>query len=208
MQKDGESDVLKMKRLSERMRAAVWHHIAIPVALGARNMGLADKWSAIMHALRIEADGWEMVAALVLICACLTTDYGTESEIGIVPALDPRRIICSAWSGRGTVDDTADNRDRLDTAADILISFARAFRIPGTDHIFHNALDQVTDHLPSFKDWYQSVKALGQFLGSRYYVDRFVSCCFNVSGAEASRRWSKPRLNSRTTSGLAASCRS
>ena len=67
MQKDGESDVLKMKRLSERMRAAVWHHILIPVALGARNMGLAAKWSAIIHALRIEADGWEMVAALVLI---------------------------------------------------------------------------------------------------------------------------------------------
>ena len=183
MRLEGVDDVLKMKRLSERMHEAVWHHILIPVALGAKNMGLAAKWAAIMHALHIEAFTWAMVRALVRCCVCLTTDYGTESEIGIVPAFDPRQL-STAWSESCIVDDSADNVDLSSFFDDATISFSEVFRIPGTDHIIHNALDQVTDHLVGFKEWFTKAKALGKFLGSRYYVDRFVAACLNVQGGE------------------------
>lgn len=187
MQKDGDVDVLKKKRLSERMHAAVWHHILIPVALGAKNMGLAAKWSAIMHAFHIEAYDWDMVRCLVLLCICLCTDYGTEAEIGIVPGFDPRGL-SAAWNERSIVDDVADDDVIQGLGDELLISFARAFRIPGTDHIIHNALDQVTDHLQGFAEWYPRAKQLGKFLGSRYYVDRFVNMCLNVRGAEGIKK--------------------
>ena len=183
MQKCGEEDVSKKQRLSERMHRAVWHHILVPVALGARNMGLAAKWSAIMHALRIEAVSWEMVRALALLCVNLTTDYGTESEIGIVPAFDPRGL-SAAWSGTAIVDDSVGDDVLPGLLESLTISFSRAFRIPGTDHIIHNALDQVAQHLSHFKEWYEKAKALGKFLGAKYYVDRLVAYCLNVTGAE------------------------
>ena len=83
---DGDSSLLAEK--SKTMCALIWHHILVPVALGFGLQGLHQQFIALLHAFRTEADLWELVQFLARCIVSITTDFGTESGLYKVPALD------------------------------------------------------------------------------------------------------------------------
>ena len=64
------------------------------------------------------------------------------------------------------------------------VSLGSALRVPGIEHLLHNALDQIMDHLHFFKEWFENARELGRFLGNAFYTDRLVHHCLNKPGAE------------------------
>ncbi len=66
---------------ASRMNECVWHLIFTPVALGAKAKGLAEKFCACLHAIRLICDSWQMVQIFCESCINLCTDLGTESVL-------------------------------------------------------------------------------------------------------------------------------
>ena len=96
---DGHNSLLAEK--SKKMCALIWHHILVGVALGLGFQGLHQKFIALLHAFRTEADSWELVQFLARCIVSITTDFGTESGLYKVPALDV--TICFTFGGRAVV---------------------------------------------------------------------------------------------------------
>ena len=64
-QHDRVVDKDEMRSMSAEMQSLVWHHVFMPATPGARNLGVAAKFQAILHQLRLEAWDWSMVAQLL-----------------------------------------------------------------------------------------------------------------------------------------------
>ena len=68
-----------------RMQGLVFHHAMVPVALGLGETSTAQKFTALLHALRLEAEDWRMVGRLAKRIVSFTTDYGVEAGLQSVP---------------------------------------------------------------------------------------------------------------------------
>ena len=179
-----DDDVAQKQELCKIMQKAIIHQVLIPTALGASNQGLAAKFAAVLHALRIEADDWSVVQKITQSMLCLTTDYGGEASLGSVPSMDANTLYTHWREDGGVVDDSAINdvEQVLDSPKDVSLSNTQ--RVPGIELMLLNALDQVTDLLHGFDGWFSKAKELGHFLGNSFCTDRLVHHCLHKRGAE------------------------
>ena len=165
------------------MAKAVWHLILPPVCLGAKAMSLADKFAAVLHALRLLSCSWQMCSFLLGRVVAVCSDIGTESKLGSVPEYDANRLF-PHWDETALVDDTADADMRMVSISSGLCSLQRALIVMGCEHICHNIEATVTKSLPSFKRWFALASNLTRFLDGTFYTTRMSHTIFNVCGAE------------------------
>lgn len=157
------------------------HHCLIPVSNGVANSGLACKWAALIHAWKVEARQWQILARLLRHVLCLTTDFGTESGLSRVPHLDPRQL-WPHWNEETEMEITDDGG--VDGVSELvqmpeapLLSFDQSMAVPGTEHICHNVFRHVTQHLSQFKDWLKKAKAVAKMFCDVLYKERFCERC-------------------------------
>ena len=177
---DDEEAKDELRRLSSEMHGLVWHHLLVPVALGLGETGLHQKFTALLHALRLEASSWRHVNRVSVRVVSWTTDYGTECGIAEAPRVDagallphwreyeepepdPEPVADDADFAVDLVDDAVDVGDVGGQAVvdpqDALISFQGSIPVPGCLHMLHNALDDVTGDMPDFSQWLDMAKA-------------------------------------------------
>eukprot|EP00971_Amphidinium_carterae_P341813 6480834-Amphidinium_carterae.1 len=103
-------------------------------------MGLASKFAALLHALRMEAPGWDVVSMVTRSTIALTTDYGTEASLGT--AEYNCNDIYPHWDERGSiVDDVADTEFFNESVA----SFRHAMSLPGPSGEAEESQETVRD---------------------------------------------------------------
>ena len=93
------------------------------------------------------------------------TDFGTESGMAMVPSIDPNQL----WP-HWAEDDPQLQDDCFDGASkdmelpgsveQRLLSFDAALPVPGTEHICHNCLKHVTQHMAGYASWLKKQKLL------------------------------------------------
>ena len=120
--------------LVRAMAKAVWHLILPPVCLGAKAMSLADKFAAVLHALRLLSSSWQMCSFLLGRVVAVCSDLGTESKLGSLPEYDANRLY-SHWDETALVDDAADADLRMVSVSSGLCSLQRALVVAGCEHI-------------------------------------------------------------------------
>ena len=170
-------DKARKAELSKIMQKCILHHVLIPTALGALNQGLAAKFSAVLHAMRTEADDWATVQKILKCMLCITTDYCVESSLYSVPTIDANTLYTDWREDTQILDDSFQPDDLPGPAFQEPhkdVSLGSALRVPGIEHLLHNALDQIMDHLHFFKEWFENARELGRCLGNAFYTDRFV----------------------------------
>ena len=149
------------------------HHILIPVANGVANSGLACKWAALVHAWRVEVRDWTMLAELLRHDLCVTTDFGTESGLSRVPHIDPNQLR-PHWREEPEMTDDSAFVLMPETP---LVSFDSSMPVPGTEHICHNVIRHVTQHLSKFAPWLKKAKAVSKMFSGILYKERFCERC-------------------------------
>ena len=70
------------------MIGELYHHVCVPMGLGATNLCLAAKCVAIVHSIRLETSSWAVCKQVCARIVAIATDYGTEAGLGNVPDLD------------------------------------------------------------------------------------------------------------------------
>ena len=89
----------------------------------------------------------------------VTSDYGVEHQIGNV-AFDGRKLF-NHWGGRMLVD----NWDaECDVDTNTTVSFERALKVPGTEHVCNNALNQCLERTQGYKPWHRRSNHVARFL--------------------------------------------
>ena len=76
----------KSRSWVEELRACKFHHVLPPSALGPRHATLSHKTHALLHAMRLEADGWGQVQRILSSVASITSDQGVEMGLNLVRA--------------------------------------------------------------------------------------------------------------------------
>ena len=165
----------QLESLAQTMHKCVDHRVLIPVGLGAKHMTLPHKWSCILHALRIEADDWEMVERLTSRVINLTSDMGTEVHLQEVPNINPN-VVLPGWDEPKLMqtefdDIAADPRwgaCQLRIPDNARVGFKHAVRIVGEEHNLHTIQEHVFGALPHFKTWYAKGKEVAKLLGHKF----------------------------------------
>ena len=120
----------------------------------------------------------------------VVTDFGPEGKLQTVPADEPNYLF-DQWNERDPhrleVDEPAgateenescpmddDGMEPFQPAPETL-SFHRAVRVPGLEHMLHNSEEQVLKGLEGFPKWDRMAKQLGRWLSSKYYMDLFIA---------------------------------
>ena len=90
MRRRGEWNACEAGVLIGTMRSELFHHPLVPMALGARNLSLASKFLAILHAIHLESapTGWRECEQVIHMVRNMCTDMGVESGICYVPPVD------------------------------------------------------------------------------------------------------------------------
>ena len=166
----------QLEKCRADMMDAMWHHILIPVSMGNGNADLGHKFVCIAHKFRITLASWESVSRLCRAIISVTSDYGVEHQIGNV-AFDGRKLF-NHWGGRMLVDNWDAECD-LDT--NTTVSFQRALKVPGTEHVFNNALNQCFERTLGYKPWHRKSKHVARFPRNPLYSDRLKFTCFKAS---------------------------
>ena len=107
--------------------------------------------------MRIEADDWATVQKILKCLLCITTDYGVESSSSSVPTIDANTLYTHWREDTQILDDSFQPDDLPGPAFQEPhkdVSFGSAMRVPGIEHLLHNAFDQIMDHLHLFKEWF------------------------------------------------------
>ena len=164
------------------MRTKLFHHVLIPVALGARNCSLASKFVATIHAVHLECApmGWRECEMVVDMVRNMCTDMGTESGMTYVPPIDMTKAF-PWWKERPLI---TDDEDCANMPVAPQLHLKNAFPTPGIEHTCFNALKQIVGKLKHYKEWLRKASAVGKCFTSTYYTDRLKRLC--LSSPEAS----------------------
>ena len=163
------------KQMLAEMTSTLKRHVLIPCAMGVSNAGLACKFAAVLHQLRMETTGWTQVKSIMSNVFCVTTDMGTESGVSFVPPVHAN-LLWPHWdeSIPGLCED-----DELPVfnPDDDLLSFDSTLPVPGVEHATHGALKHVTTALETYVNWDIGARAISKLLCSRLYLDRLQHRC-------------------------------
>ncbi len=152
--------------------------------MGAKNIGLAVKFSLILHSLRLLAENWKIVKWFSGSCHNICTDQGTEKGLTEVPAVNAN-VMFKTWDESARIiDDQAIPGELPPSLEDALISFQSAIGTPGAEHMLHTICKKVIHCMPLWKWWYRGAKELGKALLGNFYVDRMTQTCFRVRGSD------------------------
>ena len=181
-----------VEELQMQMSRLLRHHIMIPTATGVGHSGLGAKWASVVWGWRVETANWRQLARVLLRVFSITTDFGTESMLASVPKLDPNPLF-PHWRESCELVDDGDGGDDSETVLPQLqevpvLSFDEALPTPGTEHICHNAIKHVTDHMLYFKPWLHKAKAVHKMLADAMYQERFTTRCMQGSNLERLRK--------------------
>ena len=167
--------------LRKQLGGKLHHLVFTPTGMAVGETGLAAKFVCVLHAFWISCAGsWTKIKMLLDRVVALTTDFGTESGLGLVPAVCPDFAL-PHWSlaelaepqliGDGDSDAELPQLPESSPA----VGFTRSLSVPGTEHICHNALKAACAKLSSFKDWNKGAQAMSHFLCSRMYRDKIAN---------------------------------
>ena len=85
---NGDVDAAEEASLQQQMNASLIHLVTIPIGMGLASTALPVKFAALMWQMKVsfaaDAD-WDQVKAICDRVVSVTTDYGTEAGLGLVP---------------------------------------------------------------------------------------------------------------------------
>ena len=161
---------------TKEMQNCVWEHVLVPLALGKGRMALEFKLPLLYHALRIEADSWSMVKALIGRMVSMTTDFGTES--GYTRAAEANMDdLFPFWSEASIQDDGGDDVASGQDAP--LISLQHVLGVPGIMHQVSTMLDHVAGSMSYWSTYRALSSHVSQFLTQRAAKDLMKASLFD-----------------------------
>jgi hypothetical protein len=163
----------EFEKMTEQLRRFMWHLVFPPACLGARNQGLAAKYAACLHKVRLLMGEWLFTQTFMRYVINLCTDVGTESDFALVPTIDGNQMF-PQWDERRLVDDTDDSFMCPGWDSSALVSFAQALHSPGVEHCCHNVEKKLSHGLSFWKVFYKGAKEVAKLLHGKYYKQRFV----------------------------------
>jgi hypothetical protein len=173
----------EFEKMTEQLRRFMWHLVFPPACLGARNHGLAAKYAACLHKVRLLMGEWLFTQTFMRYVINLCTDVGTESDFALVPTIDGNQMF-PQWDERRLVDDNDDSFMCPGWDSSALVSFAQALHSPGVEHCCHNVEKKLAHGLSFWNVFYKGAKEVAKLLHGKYYKQRFCDECLKSESAE------------------------
>ena len=171
-----ESEQVKQKAnfVSRQISA----HTFLPVALGLRSSGMANKVAALFHALFLETGSLQGIERFCESVVSVTTDMGVESGVCDFHALNVADFLPD-WLLPPEVE--ADGAEEAPPAPDLAWHAAwllqNAIPVPGMLHIVSNILTDAHSKLSHWDIFHGQLKDLGKLLCHAPRRDRFIRMC-------------------------------
>ena len=181
-EEDVDSEIVaSIAERSQELQRLMWHHVLIPVALGVGFQGVHQQFVALLHALRVEADCWELVQSFCKSVVGMTTDFGVESYLQQVPRVDANELFYHWREGTELIDDVPEALPSRGSrpSRDAWISFEQSLPVSGIMHVIHNCLTDIGTALPDYDEWLVKAKAVSRFMSHREYKELLVEHCFS-----------------------------
>lgn len=182
----------RIAELTVELLGAIKRHMLPPTALGMRKSSLVHKVSAILHSLYLELRGMPALRLYLKTIVNVTTDLGTESGVGDVPAIDIEKFLpqfqsvgyCSEESmgppslDMNDADAPAQGQPWLQEAK---FMFENSLSLAGVLHNLHGACKELTDAMPHFSSFFfDPFKALVDVLGHEEFRKYLVKRCYST----------------------------
>ena len=179
---EGDPSTEHLNQLTEQMHGVLWHHYNVPTVLGLGEMSRTQKLVALIHSLRMELGSWAALKSVVSSVVAFTTDYGTESGLTSIAAVNCNELF-PHWSENQIGDDDAWDPAGAQPGNAALVSFCNALPVPGCLHILHNALSDMGPSLPGWAEWLSKAKCVASYLSHGATKDLLLQRCFSTEPA-------------------------
>ena len=190
IQESDEIDIDHASDLEFLAGVLIWR-VGVPTGIGSGRASALHKMHAFLHARRLFASSWKLVASFVRSIITCTGDLGTESLLPDMKAFPVRRLFpwvqeadsmaefAFDFQPEGSIEDAPEERPRAeDFAGEETIDFSDCLYIPGLLHIIHNAVGSLLTTLLHAENWISQLRPVSRFLGHFWSRQRLRATCF------------------------------